>query len=144
MAFSLNNKCLLYANEVTYFAAKVTSGTCGLCNYPFPKHYYYFRGTENTEFIWAVTCSSTHPVTPLELLGAHAGAGASSNQYTEFIFFSILPPLLRWGFALLQGSHRWRVLLQLPCCLPPSVGPAFHQPQPVWSPALARPLPSSW
>lgn len=38
MAFSLNNKYLLYANEVTYFAAKLTSGIFGHFNYPFPKH----------------------------------------------------------------------------------------------------------
>lgn len=129
---------------MSYFAAKVTSGICGLFNYPFPKHRGYFRGTENPEFSWAVPCTATHPATPLELLGAYAGAGTSTNQRTQFILFFTLPPLFP---CPLQGARGRRVPQQLACRVPPSpatVGPASRQPLPVWSPALARPLLSSW
>lgn len=40
----------------------------------------YFKGRENTEFSRAVTYISTHPVTLLELHGAHTGAGGSTDR----------------------------------------------------------------
>lgn len=126
---------------MTYFAAKVTSGICGLFNYPFPKHHYCFSGTKNNESSWAATCTGTHPATPLELLGAYTGAGTSTIQCIAFILFSTFPSLFP---CPLQGAHGRRALQQRPYHSPAATGPASHQPQPVWSPALAHPLPSSW
>lgn len=77
---------------MTYSAAKVTSGICGLFNYPFPKHGYYFRGTENTEFSWAVTCTGTRPVTPLELLwGARWSKGEHKPVHRVYFVFHTPP-----------------------------------------------------
>lgn len=47
----------------------------------------YFRGREKTEFNRAVTCISTHPVTPLELHGAHTAAGGRTDQCKELFCF---------------------------------------------------------
>lgn len=100
----------------------------------------YFRGRENTEFSRAVTCIHTHPVTPLELRGAHAGAGGNTDQCTEFILLSTFLP---WFPCLLQGAHGQRVPQQFPCHPPGCHWTCFHQHQPLWSPAFAHPLPSS-
>lgn len=73
-----------------------------------------FRGTANTESSWATTCTSTHPVTPLELLGAHTRAGVSTNHHAAFILsYRFLSSLLP---CLLQGAYGQQTPQQPPCC----------------------------
>lgn len=98
-----------------------------------------FRGREN-RVQQGCHLHRTHPVTPLELHGAHAGAGGSTDQCTEFVLFSTLLP---WLLCPLQGAQGQRVPQQFPCHPSPCCHrTCSHQHQPLQSAAFAHPLPS--